>query len=127
MPWTSAFVFLLALQGIHGRGHDTHPRRRHHHGVSRLNQTAVELETITTIPTGWSLYTTTGNDGAGCYVDQSKRLVPAYEVDVSKDGVKGCLSTCQEKGYLWATVQNGEQCYVGQIAIFPLISSVHLP
>jgi hypothetical protein len=79
------------------------PHQRH--DISTVNKRAA--------PSGWSIYTKSGNDGGGCYNDSSAaRILTGYTVEDSKNGLQSCLTTCASKGFAYAGVQYGIQCFV---------------
>lgn len=90
------------------------------HRRSRLRSTTHSRNEVTNLdkraaPNGWSIYTKSGNDGGGCYVDSSAaRILTGYTMADSKNGLQSCLTTCANKGFTYAGVQYGTQCYVSR-------------
>lgn len=69
----------------------------------------------TTPPPYWSLYVPTGNDGSGCLVDSSTRVLPTY-LGTGYGGITACLNACQARNMSWAGVEAGNQCYCSSTA-----------
>lgn len=64
-------------------------------------------------PTGWSLHVDSGNAGGGCYDDSpTARILNGYGASDSGNRLDICLSVCQGKGFKYAGVQFGTECYV---------------
>jgi hypothetical protein len=83
--------------------------------ITTVNKTHSLVERAA--PSGWSIYTKSGNDGGGCYIDSSSaRILTGYAVTDSKNGLQSCLTTCKDKGFAFAGVQYGTQCYVSPCA-----------
>lgn len=81
------------------------------------NATGHTLSARASIPSGWSLYVASGNDGGGCYVDGTTRALASYSTTDGNNGIASCISTCQGKGYKFAGMEYGVECYVGQCAV----------
>lgn len=48
----------------------------------------------------------------GCYQDSSNRLLP-WEADSPYMSMPGCLTYCSNRGYAYAGVEGGDQCFCG--------------
>lgn len=64
------------------------------------------------VPTGWSAYVASGNDGGACYVDSEKRILPDWNTRLSSSSVEIGLKTCRDRGYTWAGLQDYTEVYV---------------
>lgn len=70
-------------------------------------------------PPGWSLHVAEGNDGGGCYDDShTARILDGYGAMDSGNRLDICLSICQGKGFKYAGVQFGTECYVSSPLTF---------
>ena len=63
-------------------------------------------------PSGWTLYVKSGNDGGGCYIDSSTRILTGYSGSSTTNSLDSCLNTCKTKGFSYGGVENGNQCFV---------------
>jgi hypothetical protein len=66
-------------------------------------------------PQSYTATFTVGSSGAtylGCYADTSTRDLP-YAALSGSVSVEACLSACASKGYRYAGVQHGSQCFCG--------------
>lgn len=82
-------------------------RRSRHSNIHRQQEKR-------TVPADWSVYVATGNDGGGCYVDQSTRILGVSLPSDRSLSISRCLSACQSQGYTYAGVEYGVQCYVSR-------------
>ena len=65
-----------------------------------------------TLPAGWSLYIGSGNDGGGCYTDSATRIFPTSVLNDNAMTISSCLDACSIKGFTFAAVEYGHECYV---------------
>jgi hypothetical protein len=90
-------------------GVSSRSRIRRSLGLS-LHTTRSLQSRASTLPTGWSLYKATGNDGSGCYNDGSTRILDTFLGNGY--GLVSCLNACQAKNMAWAGIEYGGECYV---------------
>lgn len=104
-------IFTLALLSLTSASHS--PSLNHKRAHNRLvhNHTR-DIQARATLPSGWSLYVVTGNDGGGCYVDTLPRVLPDFTVGDGGNGITKCVNLCAGKNYKYAGVENGNECYV---------------
>lgn len=118
-------LFLYALFSLLFLGHivEAHDLTHHRNGRLRRAFHHVQPRTLTsravTPPEGWSLYLAPGNDGTGCYVDSSTRVLPTY-LGTGYAGVTDCLTACQSRNMSWAGVESSNQCYCSATAPTPV-------
>ncbi|KAI8810016.1 WSC domain-containing protein [Cladochytrium replicatum] len=55
------------------------------------------------LATGWN-YT-------GCYVDTSSRMLSLYSEATTTMSVESCIQTCSDRDYIYAAVQDNDECY----------------
>lgn len=112
--WT-LFILFFACTVLASHAPAPYKRSRYRHLISRAGNATFDTRSLAerAAPSGWSIYTKSGNDGGGCYIDSSAaRVLKGYTVTDSKNGLQSCLTTCKDKGFLYAGLQYSTQCYV---------------
>lgn len=89
--------------------------QRSRHARFASNLTGVSQRSLSrraTLPTGWSVLTASGNDGAGCYEDTGSVRVLSNKF-IGYADVGRCLQQCQSAGFQYAGMEYGSECWVG--------------
>ncbi len=103
--------FFLLVSASHGReSRSRTPTHRRHVLASR------------SLPSGWSTYFVTGNDGGGCYVDSWSRLLHS-QVSVNDMTVSGCLRAFQAKGFTYARIEYSNEFHESHMIVHADIST----
>lgn len=104
------FILLLFVHSV--LASDLTPQRRSRLRVRSSPSTEAHSLVKRAAPSGWSLYVKSGNDGGGCYIDSSTRILTGYSGSSTTNSLDSCLNTCKTKGFSYGGVEVGNQCYV---------------
>jgi hypothetical protein len=84
-----------------------------------VNETSHSVQSRAILPSGWALYVANGNDGGGCYVDTNPRVLSGFSVPQdNSNGIAKCINACVGRGFKYAGVEYGSQCYVSRNSCF---------